>query len=351
MTRTRLSCIVLLLVVIVAPGLGLRPAAGQPDVIHIGLITDAGRVDDRSFNQSAFEGALLAADALGGTVDALETADPADFDTNLRQFADREYDIIITTGAAIGDAVLAVAAERPDIHFIAVDVNVEALLAAQDKTPADAPNVHGLIFREDQAGFLAGVLAARLTRTGLVGAVLPTNSLAPVVNFAEGFSAGATYINPAVRVLTVYHPGGLAVAFDDPEWGAKTAGELIDQGADVIFAGGGKTGNGGLQAVAQRTEPREPVYCIGVDTDQWYSVPEAQPCLITSALKRIREGVDALVQAIVAGQAQPGNVVGVVGLAPFHDFDMIVPGEVILELRAVEADLQNGRLLTDGTRP
>jgi basic membrane protein A len=141
------------------------------------------------------------------------------------------------------------------------------------------------------------------------------------------------------------------VAFDDPAWGAQTASELIDQGADVVFAGGGKTGNGGLQAVAQRTEPNEPLYCIGVDTDQWFSVPEAQPCLITSALKRIREGVDGLVRAIAAGEAPSGNVVGAVGLAPFHDFDMVVPGEVRLELRAVESDLQRGRLLADGTRP
>lgn len=351
MTRTRLPFVVLFLVALTASGRAVRPAAGQPDVIHIGLITDAGRVDDRSFNQSAFEGALLAADALGGTVDALETADPADFDRNLRQFAEHEYDVIVTTGAAIGDAVLAVAAEHPEIYFLAVDVDVEALLAAQGKSAADAPNVSGLVFRGDQAGFLAGVLAARMTRTGLVGAVLPTNSLAPVVSFADGFSAGVAYTNPAVRVLTVYHPGGLSIAFDDPGWGAKTAIELINLGADVIFAGGGKTGNGGLQAVSQRTEPREPLYCIGVDSDQWYSVPEAQPCLITSALKRIREGVDSLVRAIAAGDATPGNVVGSVGLSSFHDFEMIVPGEVIMELRAVEADLQSGRLLTDGTRP
>lgn len=333
---------------------GAPPAAqGQaPDAsIRIGLVTDIGQVDDRSFNQSAWEGALIAADALGGTADFVETVDPADYPTNLRLFADQGYAIIVTTGAAISEAVIETARQYPDTHFIAVDADIEGTLEAQGLLPADVPNVTGLIFPEDQAGFLAGVLAARMTRSGRVAAVLPTDQLEPVVNFANGFASGIRYTNPAVQLLSSFHPGGLAVAFEDPVWGAQMAAQAIDQGADVIFAGGGKTGNGGLQEVARRTTPEDPLYCIGVDTDQWYVVPEAQPCLLTSAIKRIREGVELLVMAAAAGEIAPGNFRGEVGLAPFHDFETVVPQEVMFELEAVERDLRNGLLRTDGTRP
>jgi basic membrane protein A len=340
--------LILWLIVAVSISLSVSaPAARAQDEFRIGLVTDIGPVDDRSFNQSAWEGVQMAAEKLGGFADFIETTDPEDYANNLRLFADQDYDVIVSVGFALGDATYEAARQYPETHFIMVDVDAALLMANKGE---QLPNLTGLIFPEDQIGFLIGVLAARLTRSGIIGAVLPTD-LPPVVRFREGFEAGARFAKPDIRILATYHPGSLSVAFDDPAWGAQTAAQAMDQGADVIFSGGGKTGNGGLQEVAKRTTAESPRYCIGVDTDQWFSVPEAQPCLVTSGIKRIAEGIVAIIDQLVAGTLSEPNVIGAVDLAPFHDFERVIPESLKAELRQLQADLAEGRLKTDGTRP
>ncbi|MEM7799545.1 MAG: BMP family ABC transporter substrate-binding protein [Chloroflexota bacterium] len=301
-------------------------------VLCIGLVTDVGRIDDKSFNQSAWEGAQQAAADLGAQIKFVETQDPTDYQDNIALFADDGYDIIVTVGFAIGEATLEAAAEYPDIDFIGVDqFQGEAV-----------DNVAGLIFPEDKSGFLAGALAAMMSETGTIGAVLGTDLVPPVVFFKEGYEAGALYINPDINFISTYHPGGLDVAFIDPEWGAATARQALDQGADVIFGAGGATGNGALIEIANE----EGAYCIGVDTDQWETVPEAQPCLISSAMKLITPGVADLIALSVEGSFPPGNFVGAVGLAPFHDFDSLIPDEVKQTLEEIDAGLKDGSIET-----
>ena len=283
-------------------------------VLCVGLVTDVGEIDDKSFNQSAWEGVQQAADELGAFVKYVETKDAKDYASNIALFADKDYDIIVTVGFAMGDATLAAAAEYPEIDFIGVD---------QGQWGGEVANVAGLIFPEDKAGFLAGALAAQLSETGTIAAVLGTDLVPPVVAFKEGYEAGARYINPDINLISTYHPGGMDVAFVDPEWGATTAKQAIDQGADVVFGAGGKTGNGALIEVASH----EGALCIGVDSDQWETVPEAHPCLITSAMKLITPGVFGLIEASAGGEFPGGNYFGTTGLASFHDFDDSVPQE------------------------
>ena len=107
--------------------------------------------------------------------------------------------------------------------------------------------------------------------------------------YAKGFEAGAKAANPKVSVTTVYHPAA-DNAFNDPVWGAGEAKKQLAQGADIIFGAGGNTGNGALQEVAKASGAGTDKFCIGVDTDQWDTVPAAQPCLITSAMKLISRG-------------------------------------------------------------
>lgn len=317
------------------------PAPVQAQGIRIGLVTDVGQIDDRSFNQSAWEGAQQAAELVGGTADYIETQDPNDYATNIALFAEDDYEVIITVGFALGDATIAAAQTYPDTHFIAVDVDVVFLMSLAG---VELTNVTGLIFREDKAGFLAGVLAGRMTQSGVVAAVLGTDQVPPVVRFNEGFVAGARYANPDIQVLSSYHPGGLAIAFDDPAWGAQTAAQAIQSRADVIFGAGGKTGNGALEEVARRTTADNPLYCIGVDTDQWFTVPAAHPCLISSATKDIPNGIIEIVTALVEGTLEPGNFIGDVGLADFHDFAEVVPEEVQEELMEIREMLLEGLL-------
>ncbi len=292
---------------------------------RVGLVTDVGEVDDKSFNQSAWEGAQAGAAAVGGTADYIETQDAKDYAANIGEFAEQGYDVIVTVGFALGQATAEAAAEYPDVNFIGVDqFQGEAV-----------PGVAGLIFPEAKAGFMAGALAAHMSQSGTIAAVLGTDLVPPVVFFKEGYENGARYVNPDINIISTYHPGGLDVAFTDPEWGASTAAQAVDQGADVVFGAGGKTGNGALIEVANR----DGLYCIGVDTDQWGTVPEAHSCLISSAMKMIDEGVVTLIGLAAEGNFPSGNYVGGFGLADFHDFEDTVPANVKANLDTIRAGL------------
>ena len=312
------------------------PAKEPLETVSIGLVTDVGKVDDKSFNQSAWEGAQAAAEATGGTAEFIETAAATDYATNIGQIVESGANVIITVGFALGEATAAAAAENPDITFIGVD-------QFQAETVC---NMTGLLFPEDQAGFLAGALAGLLTESNTLGAVLGTNQVPPVVAFKEGWEAGAMHTNPEVNLITTYHPGGLDIAFTDPEWGATTARQALDNGADIIFGAGGLTGNGALIEVAK--EGGEAL-CVGVDTDQWETVPEAHPCLITSAMKLIDQGVEDLVVAVQDGSIEPGNFFGEVGLADYHDLADRVPADVQTQIDEITAGILSGEIETGYT--
>jgi basic membrane protein A and related proteins len=318
-----------------APGAPAAADAPATTAFKVGLVTDVGRVNDRSFNQSAWEGVQNAQASLGlidDNVKYIETQDAKDYADNMQQFIDEDYNVIVTVGFALGEATIQAARENPDIFFIGVDqFQGEAI-----------PNVVGLVFNEDQSGFLAGALAAYLTQSGTIAAVLGTDLVPPVVAFKEGYELGARYINPDINIISSYHPGELSQAFTDPEWGAATAKQAIDQGADVIFGAGGLTGNGALQEVAAN----EGLFCIGVDTDQWLTLPAAHACLVSSAMKLITPAVEELIVNAAAGEFATGNYFGDAGLAPFHDFEDIVPQEAKDKLVEIDTALKDGSLQT-----
>ena len=314
-----------------APGKSaVTGALSSAEAMCVGLVTDVGQVDDKSFNQSAWEGVLRAADELGADVDYIETQAAKDYATNIGLFADNGCDVIVTVGFALGEATAIAAAEYPDVDFVGVD---QFQGAAVD-------GVAGLIFPEDQAGFLAGALAASMSQSGIIAEVLGTDLVPPVVAFGEGYVNGAKYVNPSIKVIKTYHPGGIDTAFTDPEWGATTARQALENGADVVFGAGGKTGNGALIEVAGE----EGALCIGVDSDQWFTVPEAHPCLITSSMKMITDGVFDLISQSAAGSMPSGNYGGAVGLAPFHDFDSMVSDDIKSMLATLKADLESGAM-------
>jgi len=302
------------------------------EVLCVGLVTDVGEIDDKSFNQSAWEGVQKAVDEMGAFAKYVETKDAKDYVSNIGLFAEKDYDIIVTVGFAMGQATVEEAAKYPEVDFIGVD----------QWQAEETANVVGLLFPEDKAGFMAGALAAQMSETGTIAAVLGTDLVPPVVAFKEGFEAGARYINPDINLISTYHPGGMDVAFVDPEWGATTSKQAIDQGADVVFGAGGKTGNGALIEAASR----EYVLCIGVDTDQWETVPEAHPCLISSAMKLITPSVFDLIGESVSDSFPGGNFNGAVGLAGFHDFDDIVSQAVRDKLAEIDIGLQSGDIST-----
>ena len=327
-----------------SPGASASPAASpvatQPAPagkrLRVGLVTDVGKVDDKSFNQSAWEGVQRAQRELGAEVKFLETTDPKDYGKNIDQFAQDGYDVIVTVGFAIGQATQEAALKYKTVRFIGVD-------QFQEKT---TENLTGLIFDEDKAGYLAGALAGLLTKTGTVAAVLGTDIVPPVVKFGKGYEAGAKAVRPDIKVLMAYHPGGLARGFTDPDWGKATTTQMIQQQADVVFGAGGNTGNGALLGALERN-----TLAIGVDTDQWETLPQVRPVLVSSAMKLITPGVFDLIKATGDGSVKGGNQVGLVGLAPFHDNDAKVPAEVKQKLQEIDTGLKNGTIKTGVTLP
>ncbi len=304
----------------------------KPEVLCVGLVTDVGEIDDKSFNQSAWTAVQQAKTDLGAIINYVETKDAKDYAANMQLFIDKGYDIVVTVGFALGTATTEAATANPNVKFVGVDQFQGAVL----------PNLIGLIFHEDQSGFLAGALAAQMTKTSTIAAVLGTDLVPPVVAFKEGYEAGAKYINPSINIISTYHPGGLDVAFTDPEWGATTAAQAIQNGADVVFGAGGKTGNGALIEVASHAG----LFCIGVDSDQWETVPEAHPCLLSSAMKLITPGLFDIIKGAQGGTFPAGNYFGAAGLAPYHDFDSVIPQAVKDKITQIATGLKDGSITT-----
>jgi basic membrane protein A len=332
-TAVLLSIAALLLLAACTAGGPAEADCADAEQLCVALVTDVGSIDDKSFNQAAWTAVQQAETDLGAKIDYVETADAKDYGANIQLFLDQNYDVIVTSGFAMGTATAEAARANPDVYFIGTDQFQAEVI----------PNYTGVIFSEDKSGFLAGALAGLLNQSGTIASVLGTDLVPPVVAFKVGFDNGAAYTKPGITVISTFHPGGLDVAFNDPEWGATTAQQAIDQGADVVFGAGGNTGNGALI----ETAGSEGVFCIGVDVDQWETVPEAHPCLVTSAMKLITPAVFDLLDAYAAdGTMSGGNFVGPVGLAPFHDFDSQISQEIKDQLAAIDAGLKDGSIST-----
>ena len=313
---------------------------GDAAVYCVGLVTDTGKVDDKSFNQSAHEGAMAAVKETNGYYKFIETQDAKDYAANMAQFTNKKYDTIVTVGFLMTAATADAAKGSPQTRFIGVDQFF-------DPKKVTAKNVTGLLFPEDQSGYGAGYLAGLMTKTNKLGQVLG-QEIAPVQKFAKGFEAGAKAANPAVSVTSVYHPAG-ANAFSDPVWGAGEAKKQLAQGADIIFGAGGGTGNGALQEVAKASGAGTDKFCIGVDTDQWNTVPAAHPCLITSAMKLINDAVSDTVVKAKDGDFSALTTMGVAGLAPYHDFESVIPADVKAKVDEVVKQMEAGTLKTGVT--
>lgn len=306
--------------------------------VRVAMLADLGGLDDSSFNDLTFTGVSMAARRLNFTFDAQELEDATTYERDVAALAEQDYDIIVTVGFSMTESTLAAAAEHPDIHFIGID---------QFQTEP-RENVTGIVFADDQAGYLAGVLAANLSESNVIGGIYGPEVVQPVVAFARGYENGAASVNPDIEVLTEFHPS-LETGFNDIAWGQEIATGYMDADADVIFAAAGDTGNGALVAVANRTDEQDNLFCIGVDTDQWSTVREARPCLVTSAIKNIPRAVDDVIAQVIDGNPPTGNYIGPVGLAPFHAFEDDIPTDLRDELEQIRIDLVEGTLQTGYT--
>ena len=308
-------------------------AAGQ--MTRVGLVTDIGKVDDHTFNEFAYKGLMRAVNEFTLKSAFIETQQPADYERNIEQFAVEGYEMIITVGFMLGEATKKMALKYPHVRFAIVDYTY---------TPP-VNNILGLVFAEDQAGFLAGCLAGLMTKSKTVGMVAGME-IPPVIRFRKGYEAGVKYVCPACTVLGVYID-----SFTDPARGKTAALSQIDEGADVIFGGGGITGSGAIQGATQAG-----TWAVGVDQDEYEttfkqgSVKGAHK-LLSSAMKRVDNAVYGAVKRGVEGTFTGGTVVfeaknDGVGLAPFHATESAVPEAVQTRLREIATELKAGTLNT-----
>jgi basic membrane protein A and related proteins len=250
----------------------------------VGLVLDRGGKDDKSFNSSAYEGAMQAKAKLGVSVKYVEAPDDNAFGPMLRAFAQREFDLIIGVGFAQKEAIKKVAAQFPKCHFAIVDSEV------------DEPNVRSLMFEEHEGAFLVGAIAALTSKTGKIGFVGGMD-IPLIRRFEMGYEAGAKHVNPQIKVMDNY-VGVTSEAWNNPPKGKELAMSQYEAGADIIFAAAGASGLGVFDAAEEQKK-----YAIGVDANQDWTKPGL---ILTSMLKRVDEAVFATIKEAKAGQFAGG---------------------------------------------
>jgi basic membrane protein A len=314
-------------------------SSGCSTMYKVGLVTDVGRLSDKGFNANSWQGVKDAASdkSLCITANYLESLRSDDYAKNLALFGSQGYNMIISVGFDLLPFAQAYAQQNPKVKIAQVDGTSSKPLS----------NFLGLVFREDQAGYLAGAVAGLYTKTNQIAGVYGLDVPA-VHRYRLGFENGARAVNKDLKEpLGVYQPAcNCPNDFNDPAWGKARALEFISRGADVVFAAGGATGNGALLASAQSS-----VACIGVDVDQFLTYPDVDSCLLTSAEKHIAVAVrDAVIDA-VKGHFKSGvrtfsAANDGVGVAPYHNFDSKLTAAQKAKIDQIAKGLKDGSIKT-----
>jgi basic membrane protein A len=327
---TRATFLGLALVPFVAGLGGCAVRHDASNVLHVGMVTDTGGLGDHSFNDSAYAGLQRAHREFGVATTVLESSSAADYQVNLTVLANKEYDEIFAIGFLMAEDVSEVAQRYVQRHFGIIDAVV------------DLPNVTSVTFKEEEGSFLAGALAAMVTKTKTI-AFLGGIDLPLLRKFEAGYAAGAREIGAAVKVAVKY-----VGSFDDVASGKELAEVLYDQGADIIYVAAGKGGLGAIDAAKQRSG----VYVIGVDANQDGLAPGK---ILTSMVKRVDIGVFRVCAALVHHRTLPrhlelGLAQGGVGLTDFHYTRSVVTPPMIAELAKLRAAIIDGKIVVPSTR-
>lgn len=273
------------------------------DALSVVMITDVGGVDDRSFNQSAWEGLTAYGEENGlergaGGYEYLQSDSDSDFITHLNTAIQSNFDLIFGIGFKLENAMSEIAQQYPDRHFAIVD------------TVIDLDNVASLTFRDNEAAFLAGVAAANETKTNKVGFIGGQEGFV-IDRFEAGFVEGVKAVNPDIEIVVEY-----AGSFGDAAKGKQLAAAMYADGVDIIFHASGDTGNGVFSEAKDivSNDPSREIYVIGVDRDQDEEGiievdGEERHLTLTSTLKEVGAAVKAFAEQTQSGEFEAGNKV------------------------------------------
>jgi basic membrane protein A len=337
-------------VAVVALSFGVAgPSANAAVKTKACLALDTGGVDDKSFNQTSWEGAKSVQSG-SVSVEYLPAASSADYAPNIKKFVDNKCTIIIGVGFAISSAIVASAKANPKINYAVVD---DAALDCNADYSVCKPvaNVKGLTFSTDQSSFLAGYVAAGYSKTGKVatygGAPYPT-----VTIFMDGFAKGVAYYNKvkgkSVTVLgwdPAKKTGEFIGDFANTTKALQTSKNFEQAGADVILPVAGGLG----ATTAQNSMDSKKSVTIWVDTDGFVSANKYHSVLLTSVMKGLGESVAAAIKESASGKFTNTAYVGTLAnggtkIATFHDFAKKVPAKLQNEVRQIAADIKSGKL-------
>ena len=256
----------------------------------VGLVLSVGGVNDESFNQSAWEGALAAKEEYENVeVTYLESNAEADYTPNIETLVDMDMDLIVGVGFQVSDSVKEAAKAYPKQAFAMID-------SSYDEGEEIPSNVRPILFNEEQAGYLTGLIAGKMTKTNTI-AWIGGFDIPSCTPFYTGFEKGAKEVNPNVKVLRQY-----INSFTDAAKGKVAAQQMIANGSDIIFMATG----GGNMGIIEAIKEANGVKGIGVDMPMSYL---AKDYIVTSALKNVGEGLKLTIKDYIDGNFNGGNEV------------------------------------------
>ena len=296
---------------------------GDEDDFKVALLLP-GTVNDQGWNAKAYEGLMKIEEELGAEVAYSESVPASDYEEVFRGYASQGYDMVIGHGFEFGDAAIEVASDFEDVMFVVTSTDIYA-----------EPNVCSLENLNIEQGFLAGVVAALMTETGIVGSV-GGMEIPSIVAFNVGFEAGVNYINPEYEALTTYTGD-----FDDAAKAKEMASAMIANGADIVTHDADGAGLGVLEAAKEAG-----VYAIGSVGDQADIAPDT---IITSAANVMSDAILLSAKLCKEGKLEPinyefGVADDVIYLTEYRNFDDIVPEEVKQEIAEIEEAIKDGSL-------
>ncbi len=304
----------------------------SPRVFCVGLVTDFGGVSTGIAHEAWLALGDARSQGIVDRIDQIETVDTRDRQSNIEVLASKGYDIIVTVGFSMAEATTAEAKRHPNLLFVGVE----------QPQASSLPNLTGLIFHEEQSGFLAGMLAALTTRTHHVAAVCESEYLNQVRRYCEGFKAGTEYADPSVSVSVAYRSGSTDLVYHDLAWGKAAATDAVDQGADVVFATGAETAQAALEAAASQG-----ALVMGSESDLYADLPSLRERLLTCAVSDVRQGLLDLLRLGREGRFPGGQYFGQTRLSAFHELDPSVSAAVRARLVQAEEALKSGSLQLD----
>ena len=279
----KIKSLLLVTLVVGSTVVGCSKSDNVNDKARVTLVLSTGGVNDQSFNQSAWEGALKAQDKYNVEVSYIESHQDSEYMQNIETAIDQDSDLVVGVGFKLTDSIKDAAEDYPEQKFAIID-------GTYDNMPN---NVTSIMFSEEQAGYAAGLVAANTSETGVVGFIggidIPSCS-----NFLVGFEKAIKEENPNMKVLSQY-----TNTFTDAAKGRIIAEQMVKDDADILFMASGAGNSGTIEVVRENN-----IKAIGVDMPNNYIAPEH---IITSALKNVGTGLELTIKDLVEGNFEGGQ--------------------------------------------